>query len=62
MNAFDDVSYPLALGLDAKISPAFSTSIATTASGFEHRNSLWAMRGSASMWAPACVRTATWAC
>jgi uncharacterized protein (TIGR02217 family) len=41
MNAFDDVSYPLALGLDAKISPAFSTSIATTASGFEHRNSLW---------------------
>lgn len=41
MNAFDDIAYPLALGLDAKISPAFSTSIATTASGFEHRNSLW---------------------
>jgi uncharacterized protein (TIGR02217 family) len=41
MNAFDDVAYPLALGLDAKISPEFSTSIATTASGFEHRNSLW---------------------
>jgi uncharacterized protein (TIGR02217 family) len=41
MNAFDDVTYPLALGLDAKISPEFSTSIATTASGFEMRNSLW---------------------
>ena len=41
MNAFDDVPYPLALGLDAKISPEFSTSVATTASGFEHRNSLW---------------------
>lgn len=41
MNAFDDVTYPLALGVDAKISPSFSTSIATTASGFEMRNSLW---------------------
>ena len=41
MIAFDDVAYPLALGLDAKITPEFSTSIAITASGFEHRNSLW---------------------
>jgi uncharacterized protein (TIGR02217 family) len=41
MNAFDDVPYPLALGLDAKITQEFSTSIATTASGFERRNSLW---------------------
>jgi uncharacterized protein (TIGR02217 family) len=41
MNAFDDVAWPLALGLDARITPEFSTSIATTASGFEHRNSLW---------------------
>lgn len=41
MNAFDDVAYPLPLGLDTKVSPAFSTSIITTASGFERRNSLW---------------------
>ena len=41
MNAFDDVAYPLPLGLDTKVSPAFSTSVTTTASGFEHRNSLW---------------------
>jgi len=41
MNAFDDVAYPLPLGLDTKVSPAFSTSVTTTASGFERRNSLW---------------------
>lgn len=41
MLAFDDVSYPLALGSDAGISPEFSTSVAVTASGFERRNSLW---------------------
>lgn len=42
MIAFDDVSYPLALGRDAMVMPEFSTSIAVTASGFERRNSLWA--------------------
>lgn len=42
MLAFDDVSYPLALGRDAAITPEFSTSVAVTASGFERRNSLWA--------------------
>ena len=41
MLAFDDVSYPLALGLDAKVAPEFSTSIAITASGFERRTSVW---------------------
>ena len=41
MQAFDDVSYPLALGLDATIVPEFSTSVSVTASGFERRNSLW---------------------
>lgn len=41
MQAFDDVTYPLALGRDATVVPEFSTSVATTASGFEHRNSLW---------------------
>lgn len=42
MLAFDNVPYPLALSLDTKVSPEFSTNIATTASGFERRNSLWA--------------------
>ena len=41
MNAFDDVAYPLALGRDASISPEFSTSVAVTSSGHEHRNALW---------------------
>ncbi len=41
MQAFDDISYPLALGMDASIAPEFSTSISVTASGFERRNSLW---------------------
>ena len=38
---FDDVAYPLALGRDAAASPEFSTSVAVTASGYEHRNALW---------------------
>ena len=42
MLAFDDVSYPLALGLDAKVAPEFSTAITITASGFERRTSVWA--------------------
>jgi uncharacterized protein (TIGR02217 family) len=42
MQAFDDVPFPLALGLDASIAPQFSTSVVTTASGHERRNSLWA--------------------
>lgn len=41
MQAFDDVPYPLALGLDATVIPEFSTTVAVTASGFERRNSLW---------------------
>lgn len=41
MQAFDDIPYPLALGLDAAIVPEFSTSVTVTASGFERRNSLW---------------------
>jgi len=42
MQAFDDISYPLALGRDASVTPEFSTIVATTASGHERRNSLWA--------------------
>jgi uncharacterized protein (TIGR02217 family) len=41
MQAFDDVPYPLPLGLDAAIAPEFSTSVTVTASGFERRNALW---------------------
>lgn len=41
VQAFDDIAYPLALGMDATIAPEFSTSVAVTASGFERRNSLW---------------------
>lgn len=41
MQAFDDVSFPLALGRDAAVTPEFSTSVIVTASGFERRNSLW---------------------
>lgn len=41
VQAFDDILYPLALGRDASVSPEFSTTVATTASGHERRNSLW---------------------
>ncbi len=41
MIPFDDVAYPLALGRDTAASPEFSTSVAVTASGHEHRNALW---------------------
>ena len=41
VQAFDDVSYPLALGRDAAVSPQFSTAVSVTASGHERRNALW---------------------
>lgn len=42
VNAFDDVQFPLAIGLGARVSPAFSTDITTSLSGHETRNSNWA--------------------
>jgi uncharacterized protein (TIGR02217 family) len=42
MNPFDDVLFPLTLGKEARITPAFSTAIVTTASGHEQRNANWA--------------------
>jgi uncharacterized protein (TIGR02217 family) len=42
VDAFDDISFPLALGRDASVSPGFSTAIVTTASGWEQRNADWA--------------------
>ncbi|HYE28995.1 MAG TPA: DUF2460 domain-containing protein [Allosphingosinicella sp.] len=42
MDAFDDVRFPVALGREASVEPAFSTAVATSASGAEQRNSEWA--------------------
>lgn len=42
MEAFDEVSFPLALGREATVEPAFRTAIATTAGGAEQRNAEWA--------------------
>ena len=41
MEAFDDVAFPLAIGRGAQVSPGFSTTIVTTASGREQRNAAW---------------------
>lgn len=41
MQAFDDVTFPLPLGLDAAVAPEFSTAVTITASGHERRNALW---------------------
>ena len=41
MEAFDDVLFPLALGREAAVAPEFSTTILTSASGFEQRNAAW---------------------
>jgi len=42
VDAFDDVRFPIAIGREAQVMPAFSTAIATTASGHEQRNADWA--------------------
>jgi uncharacterized protein (TIGR02217 family) len=42
VEAFDDVLFPIALGREASVEPGFSTSVVTTANGFEQRNSDWA--------------------
>lgn len=42
MDAFDDVRFPIAVGREALVEPAFSTQVVTTASGAEQRNSDWA--------------------
>jgi uncharacterized protein (TIGR02217 family) len=39
---FDDVSFPIEIGQDASVAPGFSTSIVTSASGYEARNVNWA--------------------
>jgi uncharacterized protein (TIGR02217 family) len=42
VEAFDDVRFPVALGREVSVEPAFSTAIVTTAGGAEQRNSDWA--------------------
>lgn len=42
MDAFEDVSFPLALGREVMVEPAFRTAIVATASGAEQRNAEWA--------------------
>lgn len=42
VHAFDDVDFPLAIGLGASVEPGFSTAVVTTASGHEQRNADWA--------------------
>ena len=38
---FADVEFPIAIGAEASASPSFSTNVATSASGHEHRNANW---------------------
>jgi uncharacterized protein (TIGR02217 family) len=42
VEAFEDVRFPVALGREASVEPAFSTAVATSAGGAEQRNSDWA--------------------
>lgn len=42
LQAFDDISFPLAIGREASVVPAFSTQIVESPSGHERRSSDWA--------------------
>ena len=42
MQAFDDVDFPLGVGAEASVTPAFSTAIVTATAGAEQRNADWA--------------------
>jgi uncharacterized protein (TIGR02217 family) len=42
VEAFEDVLFPVAVGREASVEPAFSTDVVTAASGAEQRNSAWA--------------------
>ncbi|WP_183954843.1 DUF2460 domain-containing protein [Sphingobium fontiphilum] len=42
MQAFDDVAFPLAIGREASVAPAFSTQVIESVSGHERRSSDWA--------------------
>lgn len=38
---FEDINFPIEIGSEASVSPAFSTSVVTSASGYESRNVNW---------------------
>jgi uncharacterized protein (TIGR02217 family) len=38
---FEDVLFPIEIGAEASVAPSFSTSVVTSASGFEARNANW---------------------
>ena len=42
MDAFDEVDFPIAIGVEASVAPGFSTNVVTSASGHEFRNANWA--------------------
>jgi uncharacterized protein (TIGR02217 family) len=42
LDAFEDVLFPIALGREVSVEPAFSTAIVSTAGGAEQRNAEWA--------------------
>ena len=42
MEAFEDVAFPLALGREVAVEPAFHTAVVTNAGGGEQRNAEWA--------------------
>jgi uncharacterized protein (TIGR02217 family) len=42
VEAYEDVRFPVALGREASVEPAFSTAVVTAAGGAEQRNSDWA--------------------
>ncbi|WP_062792008.1 DUF2460 domain-containing protein [Sphingobium chlorophenolicum] len=42
VQAFDDVAFPLAIGREASVAPAFSTQVVESVSGHERRSSDWA--------------------
>ncbi|WP_271299965.1 DUF2460 domain-containing protein [Sphingomonas sp. CV7422] len=42
MQDYDDILFPIALGREAAVTPAFSTTILTAAGGAEQRNAAWA--------------------
>jgi uncharacterized protein (TIGR02217 family) len=41
VQAFDDVLFPIEIGAEASVSPGFSTTVVTSASGHEYRNANW---------------------
>ncbi len=41
VQAFDDTIFPIEIGAEASVSPGFSTTVVTSASGFEFRNANW---------------------